>query len=172
MYIAHICAEALPTSLPQQVGWAKARSCAPCPPTATFGGHASLRFAHPTTHHPPPRTLARGQLFLLFLEKLVLGHFLFAHIGELNDEVHHLFLKNRRPHTRERIVIFLVVVPHFPLAPGILPRPVHYGPRYFIVIDLDVVLIADFRKHKAEAYPPVGYGTVLFAILFLGRAFL
>src|SRR5262249_62359438 len=66
---------------------------------------------------------ARGQRVLVFLEKFVLGHFLLDHIGELDDEVHNLLFKNRRPHACERVGVILIVVPHFPLAPWILPRP-------------------------------------------------
>src|SRR5260370_273821 len=208
LYLAHICAEALRTSLlarvctsPRKRGegaasrvgkgallravptncdlwWARG-ACHRAGRTGPASGRPDGRLrpdplALPTlrlTHPPAPRS-ARGQLVLVFLEKFVLGHFLFDDIGELDDEVHHLFLKNRRPHSREGIVILLVVVPHFALAPGILPRPLHDGTRDFIVIDLDVVLVADFRKNKAEADPPVGYGAVLFARLVLGRALL
>src|SRR6266436_5597298 len=172
MYVAHICAEALPTSLLARTSRAGGLRLRPTRPYDARGCPARIPSRCSSSHIRRPRTLARGQLVLVFLEKFVLGHFLFDDIGELNDEVHHLFLKNRRPHARERIVVLLVVVPHFPLAPGILPRPIHDGPRYFIVIDLDVVLVADFREHKPEADPPVGYGAVLLASLVLGRAFL
>src|SRR5579884_627639 len=114
----------------------------------------------------------RGRRFLVFPEKFVLGHFLLSDIGELNDEVHHLFLKDQRPHACERIVILLVVIPHFALAPGKLPRPLDHRPRDFIISDLDVVPVADFRKDKAKADPAVSYAAILFAGFFLGGAFL
>src|SRR5258708_25359644 len=180
MYIAHICAEALATSLPPD---ARARHLSPLAGRSKFV-RSSRKFRvrgrlhesepverppHPDPLHSPSQTgvnalmasgereqrrrcakcdypasrvsdckaepvpaldLARGQLFLFFLEKFVLGHFPFDHIGELNDEVHHLFLKNRRPHARELIVTFLVVLPHCPLAHVIWPRPLKPGPAY------------------------------------------
>src|SRR6266853_4955786 len=98
MYVAHICAEALPTSLLARTSpgsYAASRrvtpSGQPAPTMHPAARHDPVKVLQLT--HPPPRTLARGQLVLVFLEKFVPGHFLFDDIGELNDEVHYLFLK-------------------------------------------------------------------------------
>src|SRR5260370_32120078 len=108
MYVPHICAEAPPTSLP----------CAARPAPLPAGGEkekpAARRNDPPgkvlQLTHPPAPDSARRQFVLVFLEKFVLRHFLFDDIGEFNDEVPHLFLKNRCPPPRQRIVIFLEVV--------------------------------------------------------------
>ena len=115
--------------------------------------------------------IRRGQAArsFVFLVELFLGHRLLRDLGQLDQEVDHLFLVDRRPDARERIGILLVEVPHFLLAPGILPHPLHQRARHFVVGHLDVVLLADFRKDEAEPDPPVGDVAVLGAGFLLGR---
>src|ERR1700730_18866746 len=85
----------------------------------------------------PESASARREIGLVLLEELLLGDLLFGHIGELNDEVDHLLLVDRRPHGGERIRVLLIVVPHFPLAARILAHPLHQGPRNLLFVTLD-----------------------------------
>src|ERR1700704_3071498 len=116
----------------------------------------------------PGRPLRLGGV--VFLVEFLARDRLVGHLGELDDIVHHLLLEDRRPQGRDRVRIFAVVVPNLLLAPGILARLLDDRPCDLVVGNLDIVLVADFRKDEAEPDPAVGDAAILLGRLFLGRA--
>src|SRR5207302_8752049 len=75
-----------------------------------------------------------------------------------------------RPYARHRRRILAVILPDFLLAAGNLSSALHDRARELVVAHLDVVLLADFRKHEAEPHAALGDGVIFLPRLLLGRA--
>src|SRR5712691_1256400 len=119
----------------------------------------------------PGSSLARGALFVLVvLEELLARDLLLRDLGELDQEVDHLLLEDRRPYPRNRAGILPVILPDLLLAAGNLARALDDRAGDLVLGHRDVVLLADFRKHEAEPYASLGNAAVFLARLFLGRA--
>src|SRR5689334_17688177 len=128
--------------------------------------------------HPSPQARPLGHssgrrgasAVLVFLVELLAADLLIGHLRKLDQEVDHLFLKQRRAHARQRLWILAVIVPDLLLTPRNLAGALHDRPRQLVINDLDVVLLTDFRKHKAKPHPPLGNAAIFFPRLLLGRA--
>src|SRR3979409_665680 len=60
----------------------------------------------------------RGSAVVVFLIVFLAADLLVGHLCKLDQEVDHLFLKQRRAHARQRLWVLAIIVPHLLLATG------------------------------------------------------
>src|SRR3546814_5279887 len=118
----------------------------------------------------PPRSTRTDTLFpyttlfrslLLLLAQLVGGDIPLGHLGEVNDEVDHLVLEERRAELGLGLRIGAVVFHHLLLLARMALGLHEQGLVRLVLGDLDLVQSADLGEQQPEANPTLGDHAVL-----------
>ena len=78
------------------------------------------------------------------------------HVGQLEDEIDHLVLEDRRPELGQELGVVAVVVEDLALLAGKLPHALEQGPAHLLVGDGDLIAGADFRQDQPEPDAALG----------------